>query len=521
MFAFVYSTYIFTIKFNSTLLNFIIRFIFAVIVLFPLSAVAEADSVVSTSIGNASELSLENSGSAGEVFETRSTDSMSVVAPESKSSDTEFSSKALRSYISHINSSPIRKENPGSLTGHWTPPASRNHEDSDLSRHFLINYIVDIAAIDTTFMDNAQRINELREFLNFLKNNKEYVVDSVKFTGTASPDGYIEYNRWLSEKRLKHFKDLIAEEIVIPDSIIYLTDSYITWQNFHDGVAASSIPKRDEVLAIIDLPADTVPWYRGMHTDSRLLKLRRMDNGRVWETLKPILYHLRFADVEFVLRRRPLSMPLLPPAKLNTEVTIPEIGPIVPLNRELWIRRMYLKTNLAKWALLVSNISVEFDIIRHWTVGLDIFYSKWDYFKPEIRFRFAGFMPELRYWFNPVENDGWFIGGHFGYSYYNLGFNGKYRYQDLYGKTPTKGGGLSVGWRKQFGYKKRWRVEFSLGAGIYPLHYSVFENTHDYHNGQWLEERKRTYVGLDNVNISIGYAIDLFKKSVTKKQWWQ
>lgn len=428
-------------------------------------------------------------------------------------------SKALDNYIKKIKNSPVRiedyKQTGGeSILTRFEKKNLRNYKDT-LSRHFLINYRVDIADIDTNFMDNAKRIKELRAFLREIRENPLIFIDSVRFSGTASPDGYIEYNRWLSENRLEHFKELTDEEIVIPDSIIFLNDSYITWQNFREEVDASGIPYKDEVLSVIDLPADTVKWNWGLHTDSRLLKLRNMHNGKVWNSLKPILFYLRFADAEFVVKRK--KLPLLDVLPINIPSDISIKGEIKPLpSEEIWIRRLYLKTNFVKWALGITNAAVEIDLAQHWTYELACFYSDWDYFKSTIKFRFAGFQTGVRYWFNPYENDGWFLGGHFGYSYYNLAFNGKYRYQDLYGKTPTKGGGIEVGWRKQFGYKNKWRLEFSLGAGVYPLDYSVFHNTPNYKDGQWVERRKKTFIGIDQASVTIGYAIDIYKKRKLK-----
>lgn len=383
------------------------------------------------------------------------------------------------------------------------------------SREFQIHYICDSINIDPAFVDNAIRIGEVRDFLRYIRNDKSLRLDSVKFTGTASPEGYYEANNWLSENRLENFKKLIREEMDVPDSIIFLNDNYITWKMFRDAVEASDIPRKDTVLKVLDMEPGLVYWQKGMHTDHRALKLRQMDKGRVYETLKPILFSQRFATAEFVLSRIPEPDPL---AELTRSIIIEyEPDPLLP--PEQWrVRRLYLKTNFAKWVLLLPNFSVEADIAAHWTLGLDMFYSKWDYFTPTVKFRMAGFMAELRYYFNPIDNDGWFVGGHFGYSYYNLAFNGAHRYQDLYGETPTKGGGLSVGWRKQFGHNNRWRLEFALGAGIYPLHYSVFKNTHTYKQGQWIEKRKETFFGIDQGAITIGYAIDMYKYKYKKRQ---
>lgn len=378
-------------------------------------------------------------------------------------------------------------------------------------QHFKIHYVVDIPEIDTTFLDNKERIAELRDFLRTIRNDSLVVVDSVKFTGTASPDGYIEFNKWLSENRLENFKKLAREEIDLPDSIIYLNDSHITWQMFYDAVKKSNIPQRDTVLAVLEWEPKAVPWYKNMHTDHRVLHLRTMDKGRVWETLKPILFYERYADAEFVLHHRMPQLYL--PLEIYTAAPSPDKGIYVPVyDYSRMVRRLYIKNNLVKDALLLPNLSFEIDIAKHFSFDLTGFYSKWDYFTPKIKFRFAGFMAELRYWFNPEENDGWFIGGHYGYSYYNLAFNGAHRYQDKYGSTPTQGGGLSFGWRMKFGHNDRWRLELAAGAGIYPLKYSVFHNTPDYRDGQFIEWRKKTFIGPDVLSVSIGYAIDYIKR---------
>ena len=377
------------------------------------------------------------------------------------------------------------------------------------SKNFHISYVLDSISIDTTYLDNKARITEVREFLRNIRDDKSLKLDSIKFVGTASPDGYIERNEWLSRNRLEQFKRLVRREYDVPDSIIFRNDSFIPWERFRRGVEASDIPFREEVLEVLAMPADTVPWYRGMHTDRRLLLLRVMDKGRVWETLKPILAQSRYAEAEFVYHTLLNSLGI---PSLNLTADVPSALPVfIPSFPDTWVRRLYLKTNLVEWALAIANFSVEIDIARHWTFALPLYYSRWDYFTPKISFRVAGFQPELRDWFNPKQNDGWFIGGHFGYSYYNMAFNGEERYQDYEGKTPAMGGGLAFGWRKAFGPGRHWRFEFSLGAGVYPLHYDVFENTPDYRDGLLIDTRRKLYYGLDRASLSIGYAFDLHR----------
>ena len=104
-------------------------------------------------------------------------------------------------------------------------------------------------------------------------------------------------------------------------------------------------------------------------------------------------------------------------------------------------------------------------------------------------------------------------------SYYNFAFDGKYRYQDFRGRTPAIGGGLSAGYRMPISRNKRWRVEFSVGAGVYPVDYSLFDNTPDVKDGQWMDRKQKTYIGLDQTAITFGYSFDMerFKRTYPKK----
>ena len=115
--------------------------------------------------------------------------------------------------------------------------------------------------------------------------------------------------------------------------------------------------------------------------------------------------------------------------------------------------------------------------------------------------------PEIRYWLS--DNDGWFVGAHFGMAYYNFALNGDYRIQDHNCSTPAFGGGLGVGYRMPISKSKRWKMEFSLGGGIYDLYYDKFRNEH---NGLLVESIKKTFFGIDQVAVSFSYMFDFKKK---------
>lgn len=164
----------------------------------------------------------------------------------------------------------------------------------------------------------------------------------------------------------------------------------------------------------------------------------------------------------------------------------------------------YLKTNLPAWALLIANIHAEMDVTEHMSVMLPIYYSGWNYFKSDLKFRIFAVLPELRYWIKP-ENQGLFVGAHFGMAYYNYAKGGDWRYQDHKKRTPALGGGVTLGYRLPIRSTSPWQFEFSVGCGVYHLDYDIFVNKH---NGMQAGRRSRTFFGLDNAAVTLSYRFD-------------
>lgn len=370
------------------------------------------------------------------------------------------------------------------------------------------------------FVDNGARMSGMRDFLQKLHDDPMIKVSEVKFKGTASPDGSHEFNLWLCENRLRTFTELVNSYTYVPDSIIKSSDSSITWDDFRMKVAESNMAHRNEVLAIIDEEPRLVPLWNNRHMDARLLKLKKLYNGSVWEELKsPILRDLRYGDAVFYWYR--MQPVLQAPAVMFADslpIGLPAVPPMSEPD-ETWMPRLYVKTNAVGLAMLSANVAVEVDVARHWSVGLPIYYSALDYFKSTIKFRNFTIQPEARYWFRRAENDGLFVGAHFGMSYYNFAFDGTYRYQDHRGRTPALGGGLSAGYRMPLSDNNRWRVEFSLGAGIYPLDYDLFDNTPDVKDGMLMDRNRKLYIGLDQVSVTFSYSFDLerYKRTYRRK----
>ena len=386
-----------------------------------------------------------------------------------------------------------------------------------------IDFRVNSTVIDSAYSDNAVRMQEMLEFLRTIRQDSTINIIEVSFCGAASPEGSYQLNRKLAQGRLSALEKFIRSEVDIPDSLITYNDSYIPWDYLAERVSESEMAHKHEILSILGEKPEIVKYRNGRNIDSRIPKLQRLDGGRVWDELfRRFFSPMRNASMVIVTFKQVSPPPVVVPEPVIEEVevsadtteavlpapvivdTVPDPTPAV----KEWGRKLYVKTNALGLGLAIANTAVEIDLCRHWSFNLPVYYSAWNYFKSTVKFRTAMIQPEIRYWFRD-DNDGWYAGGHIGIGHYNVATNGEYRTQDHEGKSPALGGGLAVGYRLPISGNKRWKMEFSIGAGAYKLHHDKFRN---YHNGLLVYTEKKTYVGIDQAAVSFSYTFDLKKK---------
>ena len=385
-----------------------------------------------------------------------------------------------------------------------------------------IDFRVGSTVIDSTYMDNAARLTEIIDYIASLRTDTTRAILQVAFNGVASPEGNSQRNQQLARGRMEALEDYVRSHIALPDSLVIAHDDhYIPWDRLISMVEESDIPHRDEVLTILCGESKYVPYNNNTTIDSRVLALQALRDGSVWNVLNRRFFDkLRNACAVFLTMKR--TPPPPPPAP---EVVVPEpevidtVPDIIPLPieeplTEEWVRHLYVKTNTVGAAMLIANLAIEVDIDKHWSFSFPVYYSAHNYFRTEVKFRTTCMQPELRYWFSE-DNDGWFAGAHLGIAWYNYAKGGAYRYQDHSRYTPALGGGISGGYRMPLSKNRHWWMEFSLGTGVYHLHYDVFENKT---NGRWLEEKRRTFFGIDRVAVSFAYRFNVERLiELTKK----
>lgn len=381
-----------------------------------------------------------------------------------------------------------------------------------------IDFRVNRSDIDTTYMDNARQFQNIISYFNDLNADSLAMVQSVTFCGTASPEGSYQLNKRLAGKRLKTLEELVLSNVSIPDSLISRNDEYISWEYLSELVTGSDLEHKDAILEVINGKWRLVDFPGGRHIDSRVLALQHLYNGKPWkELLKTYFPRMRNAAAVLITFREPARASLVPVGgspcfpeltdtiefRTDTVARVPSVA-IKPAPK-CWKRELLAKTNLLGWPMLMSNIAVEVDLAKHWSVSVPVYYSALNYFTRRIKFRTLALQPEARFWFNE-NNEGWYLGVHAGMAYFNIATNGDYRYQDHGGSSPMLGGGFNAGYRLPVTADKRWKMEFSLGVGVYSLHYDKFQN---YGYGFLVDTCRKTYFGIDQATVTLSYSFDL------------
>ena len=154
-----------------------------------------------------------------------------------------------------------------------------------------VTFNVSKVDIDHTIFDNEQTFGKLLSAVDKIHSNPHYKIDKIQVSGFASPEGSVAFNAWLGENRAMALINYIIEQR--PNYGLTLDNFEIVngeenWSELRKVLTESNLPKKDEILAIIDNPE--------LQRDAKKRQIKAMDAGRTWaRMLKEIYPKLRSA----------------------------------------------------------------------------------------------------------------------------------------------------------------------------------------------------------------------------------
>jgi len=156
--------------------------------------------------------------------------------------------------------------------------------DSDYSVYYQIN----LSRLAPKFGENPRELGDLDDFVRSLMRDSLRKVRSVSVTGCSSPDGPHAFNERLAKARTQDFMNYLNRKYDFSSRYDVRSSSIAEdWESCREMVALSSMPRRAEVLAVID--SRDAP-------DSKEARLKRMPEA--WNYMKThILPSLRRVEV--------------------------------------------------------------------------------------------------------------------------------------------------------------------------------------------------------------------------------
>ena len=241
-------------------------------------------------------------------------------------------------------------------------------------------------------------------------------------------------------RRAENLADYIIGHSGIPAELVCIKETDIAWDLLLELVRKDrEVPGYENAISII---RDTPLWIfdeEGRIVDGRKNRLMEAEQGRTFAYLRSNFFEqMRYASAHSYItvpeqqpagqepaepatgqlpeqQETPVETPPQAAADTVDADTNPVFTPAVQSSvtgvraEDFWeTSKVWLKTNLPYWGLVVPNLAVEVRLADHWSLDIPVYYSPFTV-ADDYRFRTFTMQPSVRYWFKP-EMKGHFLG---------------------------------------------------------------------------------------------------------------
>lgn len=373
------------------------------------------------------------------------------------------------------------------------------------------------SVLDLSIGNNQSELNRIAEKLSACYADSLCQFDNILVVGGASPEGGIQLNKRLSERRANALFDYLSHCGSLSAGATNFVSLNRDWQGLLDLVKADDkVPYRDEVIALIE----DIIIKQGDETQisqdgySRLVNLRKGEPHRylyreLFPELRASYLILSYNKIVRCEEYKPIAYELKMPA-LKCE--LPEFPSIhTPVEIPPYSFYMGVKSNLLGDILLLPNIGVEFYLGGNVSVAANWTYAWWKSDRQKWYCRNYGGDIALRKWLGQKAKEKPLTGHHIG-PYAQV-----FTYDFLVGKMGYMAGepGGDIFNRANFtagleyGYSlpiaRRLNIDFSLCVGYMWGKYYEYTPIDDCY--VWQATKKHRYFGPTKAEISLVWLI--------------
>ncbi len=359
------------------------------------------------------------------------------------------------------------------------------------------------------YKDNGASLERLAEELT---DTTPRIAGHVRVVGSASPEGSVLFNRYLSETRARRIFDWFSERDLIPADSTMFTFTGRNWAGLLEMVKADpQVPARGEVIELLDgIVAGAVP-----DDNEALTRLKGIGGGEpylyMYHRLFPAL-RASWIYVDYSQPALPAIHSLVPATTAMTEIAsspeLPEIAPRFPHRKPFY---MALKTNMLYDALAIPSIGAEFYLGKNFSIVGNWYYGWWKNDHVHRYWRAYGGDVAVRYWLGEAAHrkplTGHHIGLYGGIVTYDVEFGGKGYMGGDPGRTLWDRFNTMAG--VEYGYSlpvgRRLNIDFTIGVGYLGGRIVKYEPAGPHY--LWLSTKNFSWFGPTKAEISLTWLI--------------
>ncbi len=118
----------------------------------------------------------------------------------------------------------------------------------------FVDYVVNKTNILPDYRRNRQEIAKIVKTIDLVKNDPMVSITEINIHGYASPEGSYSNNTRLAEGRAASLKEYVKSLYTLPDKVFTSNATPEDWAGLRKLVEESTLPEKNEILAIIDNP---------------------------------------------------------------------------------------------------------------------------------------------------------------------------------------------------------------------------------------------------------------------------
>lgn len=379
---------------------------------------------------------------------------------------------------------------------------------------FTVYFKVGKADIERPFCGNAGTLDSMIFEINRLQ--REGMLHKLHFSAGTSPEGGLELNKRLSQKRLWRLYGYISSQVEVADSLCELSSTGIDWHKLSMLINDSDVGYKKQVNELMETHS---------HYKERCISLMKITGGCAWREMTRLFFPtLRAGRLVLFFNTPSMLQPEVPASRLM----VPEANPgLAAVRLETSVpapaadRRSFflaVKTNLLYDAALIPNVAAEFYLKDNWTIGAGWMYAWWKNDHRNRYWRVYGGEIDVRKYMGKIAAirpfSGHHIGAYFQYLTYDFELGGRGYMGGKPGGTlwdnAGKGAGIAYGY--SLPVSNRLNVDFSIGAGVFWG--TCYEYNPSGDKYVWDRTRNLCWIGPTRLEVTLAWIVGkgAFKK---------